>query len=72
MPKPYTPSAPQGGTDEYRCVILDPQVTTPTFLPGSQFQPQNAPMVHHAIVFAVPPENAAAAHAKDAATPGEG
>ena len=63
---------PQGGTDEYRCVILDPHLTTPTFLSGSQFQPQNTPMVHHAIVFAVPPENAAAAHAKDAATPGQG
>ena len=72
MPEPYTPSAPQGGTDEYRCVILDPQVTTPEFLSGSQFQPQNAPMVHHAIVFAVPPENAASAHAKDDATPGQG
>lgn len=72
MPEPYTPSAPQGGTDEYRCVILDPHLTKPTFLSGSQFQPQNAPIVHHAIVFAVPPENAAAAEAKDAATPGEG
>jgi hypothetical protein len=72
MPEPYTPTAPQGGTDEYRCLILDPQLTTPTFLSGSQFQPQNTPMVHHAVVFAVPPENAAAAHAKDAATPGQG
>ena len=72
MPEPYTPSAPQGGTDEYRCVILDPTLTNPAFLSGSQFQPQNTPMVHHAIVFAVPPENAAAAHAKDDATPGQG
>src|SRR6476620_11425354 len=72
MPEPYTPAAPNGGTDEYRCVILDPHLTTPTFLAGSQFQPQNTPMVHHAVVFAVPPENAAAAHAKDDATPGQG
>ena len=72
MPEPYTPSTPNGGTDEYRCVILDPHLTTPAFLSGSQFQPQNTPMVHHAIVFAVPPENAAAAAAKDAATPGQG
>ena len=50
MPEPYTPTAPQGGTDEYRCVIFDPHLTTPTFLAGSQFQPQNTPMVHHAIV----------------------
>ena len=72
MPEPYTPAAPNGGTDEYRCVIIDPHLTRPTFLSGTQFQPQNTPMVHHAIVFAVPPENAAAAHAKDAATPGQG
>ena len=72
MPEPYTPTAPQGGTDEYRCLILDPHLTTPTFLAGSQFQPQNTPMVHHAVVFAVTPENAAAAHAKDDATPGQG
>ena len=72
MPEPYTPAAPQGGTDEYRCVILDPHLTTPTFLSGSQFQPQNTPMAHHAIIFAVPPENAPAAHAKDDATPGQG
>jgi hypothetical protein len=72
MPEPYTPTAPQGGTDEYRCLILDPHLSMPTFLSGSQFQPQNTPIVHHAIVFAVPPENAAAAHAKDAATPGQG
>jgi hypothetical protein len=72
MPEPYTPTAPQGGTDEYRCVIFDPHLTTPTFLAGSQFQPQNMPMVHHGVVFAVPPENAAAAHAKDDATPGQG
>lgn len=72
MPEPYTPSAPQGGTDEYRCMIIDPHLTKPTFLSGSQFQPQNTSMVHHAVVFAVPPENAAAAEAKDAATPGEG
>jgi hypothetical protein len=72
MPEPYTPTAPQGGTDEYRCLILDPHLTTPTFMAGSQFQPQNTPMVHHAVVFAVPPENAAAAHAKDDATPGQG
>ena len=31
MPEPYTPTAPQGGTDEYRCLILDPNLTTPAF-----------------------------------------
>jgi hypothetical protein len=70
--KPYTPSPPHGGTDDYRCLVVDPHLTTPAFLTGTQFQPQNAPIAHHAIVFAIPPEQAAAARAKDAASEGQG
>jgi hypothetical protein len=70
--KPYTPSPPHGGTDDYRCLVIDPHLSTPAFLTGTQFQPQNAPIAHHAIVFAIPPEQAAAARAKDAATGGHG
>jgi copper type II ascorbate-dependent monooxygenase-like protein len=70
--RPYTPSAPHGGTDEYRCLLVDPQLTKPEFLTGSQFQPQNVSILHHAIIFVVPPQDAAAARAKDAATPGDG
>lgn len=72
MPQPYAPSVPHGGTDEYRCLLIDPHLSKPAFLTGTQFQPQNVPIVHHAIIFAVPPEAAAAAHAADAGTPGEG
>jgi hypothetical protein len=72
MPQPYLPSVPSGGTDEYRCLLIDPHLSESAFLTGTQFQPQNAPIVHHAIVFAVPPEAAAAARAADAATPGQG
>lgn len=72
MPQAYSPSAPNGGTDEYRCLMIDPHLSKPAFLTGTQFQPQNAPIVHHAIVFAAPPEAAAATRAADAATPGEG
>src|SRR5258706_9372059 len=72
MSKPYTPSAPNGGTDEYRCLVVDPHLTKPAFLTGTQFQPGNVPIVHHAIVFAIPPENAAVARAKDAAAGGQG
>jgi hypothetical protein len=70
--KPYTPSPPHGGTDDYRCQVADPQLTTPAFLTGTQFQPQNAAIAHHAIVFAIPPEQAAAARDKDAASGGQG
>jgi hypothetical protein len=72
VPRPYTPAAPNGGTDEYRCLLIDPHLTKPEFLTGSRFQPQNAPIVHHAIVYVVAPEDAAVARAKDAATPGDG
>jgi hypothetical protein len=72
MSKPYRPSAPNGGTDEYRCLVVDPQLTKPAFLTGTQFQPGNVPIVHHAIVFAIPPQNAAAARAADAAAGGQG
>ena len=70
--RPYTPSPPTGGTDEYRCMVIDPRLTTPTFLTGSQFRPQNEPIVHHAIVFAIPAADAATARAKDAETEAEG
>jgi copper type II ascorbate-dependent monooxygenase-like protein len=70
--RPYTPSPPTGGTDEYRCMVIDPRLTTPTFLTGSQFRPQNEPIVHHAIVFAIPAADAATARAKDAESEAEG
>ncbi|NUR63702.1 MAG: monooxygenase [Catenulispora sp.] len=72
MARPYTPQAPDGGTDEYRCLVLDPHLSKAQFLTGTQFSPGNVPIVHHAIVFAIPPEEAAAARAKDAASGGNG
>jgi hypothetical protein len=53
MTAPFTPRPPRGGTDEYRCFLLDPQLSAPAYLTGSQFLPQNAAVVHHAIVFRV-------------------
>jgi hypothetical protein len=72
MPQPYTPTAPQGGTDEYRCFLVDPGLTSAAFLTGSQFLPQNTDLVHHAIFFRVGPADADAARRLDARTPGEG
>jgi hypothetical protein len=72
MPQPYEPVAPNGGTDEYRCFLADPKLTTNAYLTGSQFLPQNAAIVHHAIFFRVEPGQAAKARAVDAADPGEG
>lgn len=72
MPQPYTPTAPNGGTDEYRCFLVDPKLTSMTYLTGSQFMPQNTAIVHHAIFFRVDPADAAKASRVDAANPGEG
>ena len=72
LSRPYTPAAPNGGTDEYRCFLVDPQLTEPAYLTGSRFLPQNAAIVHHAIFYRLDPEQAEAAAQVDAGTPGEG
>ncbi|HEU4811139.1 MAG TPA: hypothetical protein VFT00_03265 [Nocardioides sp.] len=73
MPEPYTPSAPTGvGTDDYRCFLLDPQLTRDTWLTGTNVLPGNPEVVHHVILFRVPPEQVAVAETMDAGTSGEG
>src|SRR2546430_3824249 len=72
MPQPYTPAAPKGGPDEYRCFLVAPGLTSAAFLTGSQFLPQNADIVHHAIFFRVDLAGVDAARKADASTPGEG
>lgn len=72
LPAAYTPRAPHGGTDEYRCFILDANLAAPSFLTGTQFLPQNPAIVHHAILFQIHPENAERARQHDRDTPGQG
>lgn len=72
MASPYTPKAPDGATDEYRCFMIDPGLTETAFLTGSQFAPQNHDMVHHAIFFRMAPADVAAAEQLDASEEGEG
>ena len=66
---PYTPHAEAGGTDDYRCILLDPALVDDTFLSGVVLVPGNPDLVHHAILYRVDPEQVAAAEAKDAADP---
>lgn len=68
----YLPAAPAGGTDDYRCFLLDPQVTAPAYVTGVTVLPGNPDVVHHAILFRTPPEQVAAAEAADAAAEGPG
>jgi hypothetical protein len=69
---PYTPSAPEGGTDDYRCFLVDPHLTIDTFVTGAEVTPGQPAIVHHAILFRVEPGQVAAARAHDAVTPGRG
>jgi hypothetical protein len=69
----YTPAPPEGGgTDEYRCQVIDPGLTKAQFLTGTQLMPENIAIAHHAIVYAVPPGRAALVRAQDAKSPGPG
>jgi hypothetical protein len=65
----YRPQADNGGTDDYRCILLDPKLATDSFLSGVVLEPGNPNLVHHAILYRVDPGQVAAAQAKDAADP---
>ncbi len=73
MPTAYTPSAPYGtGTDDYRCFVLDPHLSKDAFITGMNILPGQPKVVHHVILFRVPPSQVAAVEAKDRAEKGEG
>lgn len=73
MSQDYHPAAPHGsGTDDYRCFLLDPKLRRPAYLTGTNVLPGNPSVVHHAILFRVPPDLLAGARRLDAAEPGDG
>lgn len=53
MKKAHLPSAPNNGTDDYRCFLLDPKVGEDSIIRSIQFIPQRKNYVHHAIIFRV-------------------
>lgn len=57
------------GADDYRCFLLDPQLTADTDVIGVDFLPDVASIVHHLLLFDV---DMATAQATDAADPGLG
>lgn len=72
LARPYKPVPPEGGTDEYRCFLIDPKLTESAYLTGSQFLPQNAQIVHHGIFYQISAAQVAEAKRKDAASEGDG
>ncbi len=73
MPAAYTPKAPTTpGTDDYRCFLLDPKVTRDAVITGMDVVPGNPHIVHHVILFRVPPDKVARAQQEDQRVPGQG
>jgi hypothetical protein len=68
----YSPVAPRGGKDEYRCFLLDPDLAEDTFVTGAEVLPGRVEIVHHAIIFRVGPGEVATAEQADLGDPGTG
>ena len=66
VPRDFTPKAPSGATDEYRCFVIDPKLDNDLSITGTQFVPGNESIVHHSILYVAYPEQVAAARAMDA------
>jgi hypothetical protein len=72
LPAPYQPKRIGAATDDYRCFLLDPQLDGDTFVTSSRIEPGVRSIVHHVILFRVPPGQVAEAEALDTAAPGPG
>lgn len=59
-------------SDDYHCTLIDPKLTAAQDLVGFDIHPGSGATVHHVILFSVPPDKVAAAHAADAAEAGLG
>lgn len=53
----YVPVPPSGGTDEYRCFLLDPKFAKETFVKSVTITPDNMKVSHHGILYRVSSAN---------------
>ena len=67
---PYQPDAAL--PDDYRCLILDHTFDVETFLVASDVAPDQKELVHHVILYTVPPGQSDALDALDAGSEGPG
>jgi hypothetical protein len=72
MPRAYEPAAPTYGTDDYRCFLLDPGLAQDGFVTGIDVVPGAADLVHHVILFRVPPDLVGTARRIDRSDDGQG
>ncbi len=69
LPEPYRPELEP---DDYRCFILDWPHDDPMFLTGVEIDPDNAPVVHHLLLYLAEPEWVDEFEALDEADSGPG
>ncbi|MCU0684429.1 MAG: hypothetical protein MUF34_19665 [Polyangiaceae bacterium] len=67
---PYQPNRDQ--PDDYRCFFLPLEFAQETYLTGSMVVPGERSMVHHVLLYLIPPNEVARAQQVDAAEPGLG
>ncbi len=72
MSERYRPSAANGGTDDYRCFLLDPKLKADRFVTSARIAPGTPSLVHHVILYRIGADVAAEAAALDRRTPGGG
>jgi polyisoprenoid-binding protein YceI/mono/diheme cytochrome c family protein len=65
IPAPY--AGPAGISDDYRCFLLDPHLTRPTYLTGYDLMPDQRAEIHHAQLFQVTAAKVAGARARSGA-----
>ena len=58
--------------DDYRCLILDLDFDTDTYIVGTNVAPDQVPIVHHVLVYVIPPNEVAEMQQIDADEPGPG
>jgi hypothetical protein len=70
-PTPYTPDGSKS-SDVYHCFLLNPNFSRDVMVTGANIIPGNRRIVHHAILYKIDPNQAAAVTAKDRETNGKG
>ena len=72
MPASYRPAAANGGTDDYRCFLLDPKLAANRLVTAARIAPGTASIVHHVILYRIGRESVAEAVALDKGARGAG
>ncbi|MGK0358490.1 MAG: mono/diheme cytochrome c family protein [Bradymonadia bacterium] len=67
---PYLPDA--ATPDDYRCLVLDAEFAEDTYVHGLQVVPDQGALVHHVLLYAIPPADVPDLLALDDASEGEG